>query len=476
VSAAAQKEKPVRYGGVMPGTADACRAAGKGKPGAPAAGRAAAIARPVFFGFLLAVLVLAAGCTAGGPESSGTGAGTGAAGIAGRETADGPAGFSDGTGAGSGGAESADIPPPPPEPAFAEARLIAVGDIMMHLPQTRSGYDPESGTYSFHHFFEMVKPFLSAGDWVIGNLETPLADGDRRGYTGYPEFNAPPELADALKEAGFNILTTANNHALDRRESGVLRTLENLRDRGLVAVGTHASPEEAERVTVVEKNGVSLAILAYTYGTNGIPIPEGKDYLVNLINEEKIANDIKKARSAGADAVAVALHFGTEYQTMPSDEQKRLARSLLAKGADLILGSHPHVLQPYEIVEAAREDGTVKEGIILYSMGNFISNQDRLNNNGKPTDIGAIFEIGIKKQMPGGPVSFTGVRAIPTYVHKYSKDGVTRHRVLPLEAVLLERDDALLTEKDYVRLEQYWAETNAHLAAFLPAPSASAAP
>lgn len=362
------------------------------------------------------------------------------------------------------GADEAE-PPAPPEPVYAEARLIAVGDIMMHMPQTRSGYDPETGTYSFHHFFTEVKEILSGGDWVIGNLETPLADGDKRGYTGYPEFNAPPELADALKEAGFTMLTTANNHSLDRRESGLIRTLENLRERELVPVGTHASPEERERMTIVTKNGIALAVLAYTYGTNGIPVPEGKAYLVNLIDEETIKQDIGKARAAGADVVAVALHFGNEYETMPSEEQKSLAHALLENGADLILGSHPHVLQPYDIVETTREDGSVKQGIILYSMGNFISNQDRYSIRNKPTDIGAIFEIGLKKQMPEGPVEFTVVRAMPTYVHKYVADGTTKHRVLPLEAVLMNKDDAWLTDQDYERLEGYLAETNAHLAA-----------
>jgi poly-gamma-glutamate synthesis protein (capsule biosynthesis protein) len=411
--------------------------------------------------FLL-VIVLAAACS-GRDTGNGRADETGSAGHV--ETAD--SGMRGGHAGETPDADEPEEPAAPPEPVYAEANLVAVGDIMMHMPQIRSGYDPESGTYSFHHFFTEVKPLLAAGDWVIGNLETPLADGDKRGYTGYPEFNAPPELADALKEAGFNIVTTANNHALDRRESGVLRTLENLRLRDLLPVGTHASPEEAEDVAVVTKNGIALAILSYTYGTNGIPIPEGKPYLVNLIDEEKIAADIDKARSLGADAVSVALHFGNEYQTMPSEDQKTLAHNLLGQGADIILGSHPHVLQPYEIVETVLNDGTVKKGIILYSMGNFISNQDRHNNNGKPTDIGAVFEIGIRKQLPGGPVTFTGVRATPTYVHKYSDNGLTKHRVLPLEAVLLNRDDALLTGNDYVRLESYLAETNAHLSALL---------
>jgi len=437
------------------------------RPGAPASGARRPAVRPALcalFALLVFFAAAASGCAAsGGPASPDAGGRADH-----RPAADGGGRVPEDGGAGESGGKAAEPPAGQPAPVVAEARLVAVGDIMMHLPQTRSGYDPGTGTYSFHHFFEEVKPLLSAGDWVIGNLETPLADGDRRGYTGYPEFNAPPELADALKEAGFNILTTANNHALDRRETGVLRTLENLRERGLVAVGTHASPEEAEMVTIVEKNGITLALLAYTYGTNGIPIPEGKPYLVNLIDEEKMAADIGKARAAGADVIAVALHFGNEYETMPNAEQKRLARSLLEKGADIILGSHPHVLQPYEIADVGREDGSRGQGIILYSMGNFISNQDRHSHDGKPTDIGAIFEIGIQKQMPGGPVSFTGVRATPTYVHKYSENGVTKHRVLPLEAVLLERHDALLTDKDYARLEGDLAETNAHLAAFLP--------
>lgn len=360
-------------------------------------------------------------------------------------------------------------PMPPPEPEYAEATLIAVGDIMMHLPQTRSGYDPETGTYSFHHFFAEVKPLLSSGDWVIGNLETPLVDNDRRGYTGYPEFNAPPELADALKEAGFGLLTTANNHSLDRREAGLVRTLENLRERGLVPVGTHASPEEAEIITTVAKNGIEMAFLAYTYGTNGIPVPEGKDYLVNLIDADKIMADMDKARRAGADVITVSLHFGQEYQTMPNEEQKTLAHALLKAGADIILGSHPHVLQPYEIVSVEREDGSTGQGVILYSMGNFISNQDRTLNRNKPTEIGAIFEIGLQKQMPGGPVTITGVRAMPTYVHKLSVDGQIKHRVLPLEDVLTVKDDEWLTERDYARLAAYLEETAAHLAALLPA-------
>ena len=201
-------------------------------------------------------------------------------------------------------------PPEPPKmsPYTTEAKLIAVGDIMMHGSQIRSGYNSQTKTYSYETFFREVKDIFSTGDWVIGNLETTLAGAEAK-YTGYPRFNAPAELADAIKEAGFNILTTANNHSLDRNEKGVLKTLENVKQRGLLPVGTAASQEESEEILKKKKNEISLAILAYTYGTNGIPIPKGKDYLVNLIKEEEIVKDILEARQLGVDIVTVALHF-----------------------------------------------------------------------------------------------------------------------------------------------------------------------
>lgn len=370
--------------------------------------------------------------------------------------------------------EDQDLPEPPPEPEFREAKLIAVGDIMMHLPQTRSGYDPDTDTYAFDSFFTEVRQRLSTGDWVIGNLETPLVDGDKRGYTGYPEFNAPPELADALVNAGFNVVTTANNHALDRRENGVLRTLENVRSRGLYAVGTAASAEEAETILLIEQQDITMAILSYTYGTNGIPIPEGKSYLVNLIDEERMLADIVRAKELQADIVTVALHFGNEYQSRPTEEQKKLVRTLFEGGADIILGSHPHVLQPYEWLERQTQDGTTKQGIVIYSMGNFISNQDRTRNNNHPTEVGVIFEVGLRKQWPDGEITFTRVEAIPTYVHKRTENNRTKYRVLTMESLLTLREDEFLTDKDYDRIQTYYEEALASLHLYDPSQAAAA--
>lgn len=355
-----------------------------------------------------------------------------------------------------------DIEPPivVPEPYYTEAKLVAVGDIMMHLPQTQSGYDATAKTYNFDTFFTEITPYLE-GDWVIGNLEVPLAGN--LSYSGYPQFNAPPELADSLKLAGFNILSTTNNHSLDRREKGVLATLDNLRSRGIVPVGTAATPEEAEVITLVTHQDVSMAILAYTYGTNGIPMPEGKPYLVSLIDEPRMKADIKKAHELGAELITVVLHFGNEYQLQPSEEQRLLVDMLFRAGADIILGSHPHVIQPYEIVNVTTDEGIQKKGVVIYSMGNFISNQDRFLNKNKPTDVGVIFEVGIRKHYPDLTVELTEVKAIPTYVHKYKDNGKSRYRVLPLEAILSERDDDLLMPKDYDRIEAYYLEASSHV-------------
>ncbi|MCY7382434.1 MAG: CapA family protein [Microcoleus sp. CAN_BIN18] len=348
--------------------------------------------------------------------------------------------------------------PAKPKPEIKEATLIAVGDIMMHSTQTRSGYDAKRQTYNFDSFFTPVKNILSKGDWVIGNLETPLAGEDAGGYTGYPLFNAPAELADAAKKAGFNILTTANNHALDRGEKGVIRTIANLRYRKIPSTGTAGSVAEASRTLISTKNNISLAILAYTYGTNGIPIPQGKDYLVSLIDEKKIIKDIAKARKQGADIVTISLHFGDEYQRQPNPQQKQLVENLLKAGADIILGSHPHVVQPYKIFKFPGKNGKTRKAVAIYSMGNFISGQTK-----DYTDLGVIFQVSIRKNFPETTTEITGIKAIPTLVHRYNLNNQVKYRVLPLEQTITQKKDALLATSQYPVLKGYLQEMNNHL-------------
>lgn len=342
-----------------------------------------------------------------------------------------------------------ETPTATPMPEYKEAVWIGVGDVMMHRPQLPGAYNQKTGKYNFDSFFSEVKPILSQGDWVIANLETPVA-GKEFGYTGYPMFNAPTELAEALKKAGFNLITTANNHSLDKGEKGVLRTLENLEKIGLPSVGTAASQQESDRLLLSEKNGIVMGIAAYTYGTNGIPVPEGKPYLVSLIDEEKMKEDIKRLRDAGADLVTLSLHFGIEYQTSPNEEQKRLARALIAAGADIIAGSHPHVVQPYEVVDSTDDKGRARKGLIIYSMGNFISNQ-----RGDTKDYGVIFKVNIRKEMTSGLIELTDVEAIPTWVHRYKPDQAYRYRILPIDDTVTAASDKLLTKADYVTLKKY---------------------
>ncbi|WP_188887774.1 CapA family protein [Paenibacillus radicis (ex Gao et al. 2016)] len=342
-------------------------------------------------------------------------------------------------------------PSPSPEPAFIEAEWVAVGDVMMHKPQVPGAYDAKTKTYNFNSYFTEVKPILSQGDWVLANLETPVA-GSSYGYTGYPSFNSPVELLDALEYAGFNILTTANNHSLDKGGKGLLRTLDNLKKYKFAIKGTAASQAEADKNVIIEKNGIKMGLLSYTYGTNGIPLPQGKPYMVSLIDEKKMVADIAKTKAAGADFVTIALHFGIEYQTQPNDEQKRLARKLVAAGADIIAGSHPHVIQPYEVLETTDEAGKTRQGLIIYSMGNFISNQ-----RDDTKDYGIIYKVLIRKNIADHTIQFGEIEAIPTWVHRYQPDNNYRYRILPveqtLEAFASGTKDVLLSTADYNAME-----------------------
>jgi poly-gamma-glutamate synthesis protein (capsule biosynthesis protein) len=348
-----------------------------------------------------------------------------------------------------------------PAPTASEERvtLMAVGDIMVHQEQLEAAWDSSQKVYRFQPFFHKVMPLFQEADWVIGNLETTLSGRDAR-YTGYPQFNTPESLAADLKQVGFTAVTTANNHSLDRRETGVLRTISYLDQAGLLHTGTFRSAEERNRPLFLEKNGIKLALLAYTYGTNGIPIPKGKPYLVNLIQPDLIKRDIAAARSLGADMVAVALHFGAEYQRMPNEQQKKIADLCLSFGADLILGAHPHVVQPYEWRTVTLADGRKRSGFVAYSLGNFISAQRR-----DYKDVGAILKLTILKQATGETI-LEQVELIPTYVHYFRKSGKRHYVIYPLpptmEASTAAKDPALNKEL-YHYMNKLYQEITRHV-------------
>ncbi|WP_158630040.1 CapA family protein [Cohnella sp. AR92] len=349
-----------------------------------------------------------------------------------------------------------------PSPVTTEAVLLATGDIMVHSPQLPAYYDAAADSYDFTPWFRKVKPLLSQGDWVIGNLETPVAGADLK-FSGYPRFNAPTELTKALVDAGFGIVSTANNHSLDRGFTGIQRTLNNVRDAGLIPVGTSVSNYDSLRRVIVDKNGIKLGFLSYTYGTNGIPIPEGKEYGINLISLPKIQEDIRELKEAGADSIVVSLHFGIEYQRMPNDEQKALARSVIEAGADIILGSHPHVIQPYETIEVddPEADSGKRRGFVIYSLGNFISNQ-----KDEWKDVGVILHLKLSKTVwPDGHSSTTwsDVETTPTWVNQRVANGLKRYTVLPLPQTLADAAGKEWTSAEYGKMRTYLNGISLHL-------------
>ncbi|NLK21455.1 MAG: CapA family protein [Epulopiscium sp.] len=312
------------------------------------------------------------------------------------------------------------------EPEIHSAKMKVVGDIMVHEWQIEAAFDKESNTYDFGRQFELVKPFLEDGDITIGNLETTLA-GSEAGYSGYPRFNTPDSLGDSLKDSGFDILTTANNHSLDTNAKGALRTLDILDKLEIEHTGTYRSQEESEQIIIKEVNTISFAFLSYTYGTNGIPIPKEHSYLVNLIDMEKMKADIRKAKGLSPDFIVVSIHFGEEYQEYPNGNQKQIVDELFDVGADIILGSHPHVIQSMETRKITRDDGSEKICFVIYSLGNFVSSQRTPLY--PPRDAGIILNLDFEK-IENEKAELKSVSFMPTWVQFSKKDGKRLIRVI----------------------------------------------
>jgi poly-gamma-glutamate synthesis protein (capsule biosynthesis protein) len=247
--------------------------------------------------------------------------------------------------------------------------IAATGDFLIHLPvadRARELGAARGREYDFGPMLDQVRAELTAADLAVCHLETPLS-ADNRALSGYPRFNAPRELAMAIAEAGYESCSTASNHSLDRGEAGVRATLDVLDAAGLTHAGSSRSAEEAAAPEMHDVNGVRVALLAYTYGLNGLPLPSGAPWLVNVIDAQRILGDARNARAAGAQFVMVQLQWGQEYQSQPTSEQQSLARTLLASpDVDVIVGHHVHVVQPVE---------RIGDKYVVYGLGNFLSNQ-----------------------------------------------------------------------------------------------------
>ncbi|MGR6836599.1 CapA family protein [Syntrophomonas erecta] len=344
----------------------------------------------------------------------------------------------------------------PPEriaPRTSTIVLTAAGDCLMHNTQIWSGKQRE-GSYDFSSFFREVKPLLQEGDYTSTTFEAPMA-GPESGFTGYPAFNSPDEIADTFKEAGFDLIVTSNNHALDRGYRGALRTLEVLRSRGLDTVGTYSSEEESRKFLIKDIKGVKVGYLAYSYGTNGIPVPEEHPYFFNFLDREKILTDIQAIRSE-VDVLMLVLHWGVEYSPRPTQEQVMLAHEFIKAGADVILGSHPHVIQTMEIVNIGE-----RTGYVIYSMGNFISHQ-----RGQERNSGIVLRLQFTKDMSTGITVLDSVTYTPTYSHSYSQDGKVQFRVVPVEETIKKiqnGQEPVMNQTDLPLLQNVLRDTQSRL-------------
>lgn len=246
-------------------------------------------------------------------------------------------------------------------------KIGAIGDILIHDTVYEDAY--ENNSYDFKPMFRHVKNELLEPDLLLANQETILG-GVELGLSSYPMFNSPVEVGEALLDAGVDIVSTANNHTLDKSEKGVMKSISNMEAAGLPYVGSFKNAQDQQELRILNKYGMKVCYLSYTYGTNGIPVPFGKDHLVNLIDRELMKSEINRAKSQ-SDVVVMSIHWGNEYQRFPTDDQKELAQFLVDEGVDIIFGHHPHVLQPMDWLTAA--DG--RKALVVYSLGNFLSGQ-----------------------------------------------------------------------------------------------------
>lgn len=297
--------------------------------------------------------------------------------------------------------------------------LMFIGDVMGHGGQVRAAFDEKTKTYSYDSTFSRIAPVFALTDLAIANLEVTLAGEP---YSGYPQFSSPDALADGLKTAGIDALVTANNHSVDRGKNGITRTIDVLNNREIPFAGTYKDRTNRDSTypLLVEQNGIRVALLNYTYGTNGIPVPSPT--IVNLIDTAQIRTDYQKAKAMQVDEVIAFLHWGNEYQRTPSVEQMKLTAFMHNLGLRIVIGSHPHVLQR---MEASVDTDSTEGRVAVYSLGNFVSNQRSRYQNG-----GAMALIRLEKDEKGTRVTHTG--HILVWVHLPKREGKKIYQVLPV--------------------------------------------
>ena len=327
------------------------------------------------------------------------------------------------------------------EENIKKIKLLATGDGLIHSVIFKS-YQNANGGFDFTPALSDVKDIISDYDIAYYNQETPMGDATLD-YSGYPRFYVPKEFGDAMMDAGFNTVSLASNHSLDRGEAGILQTVKYYKTTNLLYNGINDSKEMRNNYIIKEKNGITYTLLSYTTLTNGLSVPAGKDYLLNIYDEEKVKEDIKNVRDK-VDVLIVAMHWGEEYQSSPNDSQKQIAKTLTDAGVDIIIGNHPHILQPIT---------KINDTIVMYSLGNFISNQYGNDDYNKLVGFMATLDITKKDKEIiidnlGGEMIFTKYDGNPltTAVH-------SNHKVIPFSKMT---DNRYLN--DYERIYNKYAD------------------
>lgn len=292
----------------------------------------------------------------------------------------------------------------------SKVSLVMVGDALLHSSVYKDAY--KDGKYDFSSQLEFIKPIVQNYDLAFYNQETILG-GTEIGLSDYPTFNSPKEFGDNMLGIGFNIVNLATNHTMDRGERAIQSSCEywNSKKETVLFAGSYCSKEEQDEIKIFEKNGIKYTMLSYTYGTNGIAVPEGKEYLVNLYSDEKAKADIEKVRDK-VDLLLVSMHWGIEYKTEPTEEQKREAKYLANLGADIIIGTHPHIIEPVTYID---------DTLVIYSLGNFISAQS--TNNDYNTMVELMTSIDIVKNTKGDKTTIKLENLNNELLYNYYKKG-----------------------------------------------------
>ena len=334
----------------------------------------------------------------------------------------------------------------PPAPV-STATILSTGDLLMHKKVINSGKQ-EDGSYDFESIFRYIAPYTGKADYAVANLETTLCGTDKGfAYSGNPKFNCPDALVDSARDAGFDMLLTANNHSMDTTIVGYKRTLEVVREKGLATLGTYLTADE-QKWTMLDINGIKIGVMCFCYSDgfapNGNPVLNYNEVpepgLLSYFTYDKlpefyaqVQTYLDEMKAAGVEATLVYMHWGEEYKLSANKDQQAMAQKLCDMGIDAIVGSHPHVLEPVDLLQSTTDPGHAT--VVLYSLGNAVSNQrkeEMTTLTTGETEDGALFSVTFAKY-PDGTVCLDAVELIPTWVNMHANNGKTEYNIIPLD-------------------------------------------